>query len=68
MFRKSKGGAVLFDKNAYHLNELQTIKDKLNTILSGFLAETIPRVDALTQLESLLNRLNTIAVQLAINM
>ena len=68
MFRKSKGGAKLFDKNAYYLRQLQTIKNELNSALAEFLVDPTTKTTALGKIGALTVELNKIAVELAINM
>jgi hypothetical protein len=68
MFRKSKGGAKFFDKNAYYLGQLQTIKERTITVLTEFLADPTTKTTALEKIEALTRQLNEIAVDLALNM
>jgi hypothetical protein len=68
MFRKSKGGAKLFDKNAYLLGKIKTIKESTITVLAEFLADPTTKATALEKIGALTIELNQIAVELALNM
>jgi len=68
MFRKSKGGAKIFDKNAHLLGKISVIKEKLFTILKEFIEDPTTKATTLEKIGGLIQELNQIAVELALNM
>ncbi len=66
MYRRKKGGGIRVDTNRITLVKLQTLKDRLLSILSRFLKKEITRCQAIQLIEELQTEANEIALKYAI--